>query len=42
MPEERDKANIEEVFFAIKHIEKYLENISRLKICLIIRWCMML
>lgn len=27
MPEERDKANIEEVFYAIGHIEKYLANI---------------
>jgi uncharacterized protein with HEPN domain len=27
MLEERDKANIEEVFYAIEHIEKYLGNI---------------
>ncbi len=31
MPEERDKANIEEVFYAIEHIEKYLDNISSLE-----------
>ena len=31
MLEERNKANIEEVFYAIEHIEKYLENISSLE-----------
>jgi len=31
MLEERDKANIEEVFYAIEHIEKYLENIFNLE-----------
>ena len=31
MLEERDKANIEEVFYAIEHIEKYLVNISSLQ-----------
>ena len=31
MLEEHDKANIEEVFYAIGHIEKYLENISSLE-----------
>ena len=31
MLEERDKANIEEVFYAIEHIEKYLENILSLE-----------
>lgn len=31
MLDERDKANIEEVFYAIGHIEKYLENISSLE-----------